>query len=150
MSGALTDPPGFDDVDIGAHGTPRSFELTRSDLVRYAGASGDFNPMHHDEIKATASGLPSVFGHGMFSAAYLAGAVTDFVGVGRLTSFDVRFTKQAWPGRVLTTEVVVCAKVAAEESGLLELDCRLVDDNGDVIVTGTASARLPRTPKDIK
>ena len=55
-------------------------ELTRTDLVMYAGASGDFNPMHHDEVAAQAAGLPSVFGHGMFSAGLLATAITNYVG----------------------------------------------------------------------
>ncbi len=63
--------------------------------LRYAGASGDYNPMHHDEVKAQAAGMPSVFGHGMFSAGLLASALTDYVGEGALTRYAVRFTKQA-------------------------------------------------------
>src|SRR6476660_8484934 len=82
-----------------------SHELTRTDLVMYAGASGDFNPMHTDEVAAQAAGLPSVFGHGMFTAGLLATAITDYVGVGNLKSYRVRFTKQTWPGEVLTTTV---------------------------------------------
>jgi len=58
----------FEDVSEGDAGPEVRHELTRTDLVMYAGASGDFNPMHHDEVKAKAAGLPSVFGHGMFSA----------------------------------------------------------------------------------
>ena len=61
-----------------------SHTLTRTDLVMYAGASGDFNPMHHDEVAAQAAGLPSVFGHGMFTAGILGKALTDYVGVGNL------------------------------------------------------------------
>ena len=64
----------------------------------YAGASGDFNPMHTDEVAAQAAGLPSVFGHGMFTAGLLATAVTNYVGIGNLKSYRVRFTKQTWPG----------------------------------------------------
>ena len=60
----------FEDVKEGDTAPVRSHTLTRTDLVQYAGASGDFNPMHHDEVKAQAAGLPSVFGHGMFSMGF--------------------------------------------------------------------------------
>src|ERR1700759_4324872 len=97
----------FDDVAVGDVAPSRSHPLTRTDLVRYAGASGDYNPMHHDEIKAQAAGMPSVFGHGMFSAGMLASALTCYVGESTLTRYAVRFTKQAWPGDVLTTKITV-------------------------------------------
>ena len=61
----------FDDIKEGDTGPEFTHELSRTDLVMYAGASGDFNPMHHDEVKAKDSGLPSVFGHGMFTACLL-------------------------------------------------------------------------------
>ena len=70
----------FEDVQEGDEAPVSSHTLTRTDLVRYAGASGDYNPMHHDEILATAAGQPSVFGHGMFSMGLLGTALTDYVG----------------------------------------------------------------------
>src|SRR5437870_8830128 len=100
----------FEDVTEGDEAPAVSHELTRTDLVMYAGASGDFNPMHHDETKAQAAGLPSVFGHGMFSAGFLARAVTDYVGIGNLKTYKVRFVKQTWPGETFTTKVAVKAK----------------------------------------
>src|SRR5438128_11970937 len=100
----------FEDVGEGDAGPEIRHELTRTDLVQYAGASGDFNPMHHDEVKAKAAGLPSVFGHGMFSMGFLAAAIQEYVGVGNLTSYSVRFAKQTWPDDVLTTEIVVKTK----------------------------------------
>src|SRR5438034_211887 len=100
----------FEDVNEGDEGPVVSHELTRTDLVMYAGASGDFNPMHHDEVKAQAAGLPSVFGHGMFSAGFLARALTDYVGVGNLRRYKVRFAKQTWPGETFTTRIAVTAK----------------------------------------
>src|SRR5438309_4605923 len=106
----------FDDVNEGDAAPAVQHELTRTDLVRYAGASGDFNPMHHDEVKAKAAGLPSVFGHGMFSMGFLAAAIQDYVGVGNLTQYSVRFAKQTWPDDVLTTDIVVKAK--RNEGGL--------------------------------
>src|SRR3954471_15175106 len=100
----MTEPQlSFDDVKEGEEAPVVSHKLTRTDLVMYAGASGDFNPMHTDEVAAKAAGLPSVFGHGMFSAGLLAKAITDYVGVANLKSYKVRFTKQTWPDEVLTS-----------------------------------------------
>ncbi len=117
-------------------------QLTRTDLVMYAGASGDFNPMHHDEIKAKAAGFPSVFGHGMFSAGFLAKAVTDWVGVGNLRRYKVRFVKQTWPGETLIARATVVR--TREENGdrLVDIECSLTTDTGEVKVSGEATAAL--------
>jgi acyl dehydratase len=129
----------FDDVSAGDAGPVIHHRLTRTDLVMYAGASGDFNPMHHDEIAAQQAGLPSVFGHGMFTAGLLATAVTNFVGIGTLTSYRVRFTKQTWPGEVLTTTVTVREKRPGNE---VVLDCSVVNDQGETKIQGEAVAVL--------
>ena len=129
----------YGDVALGDTGPAISHALTRTDLVMYAGASGDFNPMHHDELAAQAAGLPSVFGHGMFTAGLLATAVTNYVGIGTLKSYRVRFTKQTWPGEVLTTQVTVREKRAGNE---VVLDCAVVNENGEAKVTGEAVAVL--------
>src|SRR5262245_62030291 len=115
----------YDSIAPGDDGPALSHSLTRTDLVMYAGASGDFNPMHHDELAAQAAGLPSVFGHGMFTAGLLATAVTNYVGIGTLKSYRVRFTKQTWPGEVLTTQVTVREKRAGNE---VVLDCAVVNE----------------------
>jgi acyl dehydratase len=132
-----------DDVSEGDQAPVVSHELTRTDLVMYAGASGDFNPMHHDEVKAQAAGLPSVFGHGMFSMGLLGRALTDYVGVGNLTRYQVRFTKQTWPDEVLTSSVVVTAVRTEGSEHLVDLDCSLANGEGEVKVSGQATARLP-------
>ena len=129
----------YDDVSSGDAGPPISHPLTRTDLVMYAGASGDFNPMHHDEIAAQQAGLPSVFGHGMFTAGLLATAVTNYVGIGTLKSYRVRFTKQTWPGEVLTTTVTVREKRPGNE---VVLDCSVVNDQGETKIQGVAVAVL--------
>jgi len=126
-------------VSPGDAGPAISHSLTRTDLVMYAGASGDFNPMHHDEIAAQQAGLPSVFGHGMFTAGLLATAVTNYVGVGNLKSYRVRFTKQTWPGEVLTTSVTVREKRAGNE---VVLDCSVVNEQGETKIQGEAVAVL--------
>jgi len=136
----------FDEVDEGDKAPPFSHELTRTDLVMYAGASGDFNPMHHDDVKAKEAGLPSVFGHGMFSAGLLAKVLTDYVGVGNLRRYRVRFTKQTWPGEVLTSKVVVTAKRKEDGANLVDLECSLANADGEVKVAGEAVAELaPRS-----
>jgi acyl dehydratase len=133
----------FEDVKEGDTAPVRSHTLTRTDLAQYAGASGDYNPMHHDEVKAKAAGLPSVFGHGMFSMGLLAAALNDYVGVGNLTSYSVRFAKQTWPDDVLTTEIVVKNKRNEDGKNLIDMDVTLNNQNGEPVVTGEASASLP-------
>ena len=130
----------YDDVKVGDQAPAIEHQLTRTDLVMYAGASGDFNPMHHDEIAAQAAGLPSVFGHGMFSAGLLATAVTNYVGIGNLSSYRVRFTKQTWPGEKLTTTIAVTEKRPGNE---IVLECALVNENGEAKIQGEAVAVLP-------
>jgi len=131
----------FEDVAEGDAGPPVSHLITRTDLVMYAGASGDFNPMHTDEVQAQAAGLPSVFGHGMYSAGLLGTALTNYVGVGNLRSYKVRFTKQTWPGETLTTRVVISEKRPA--SSEVVLTCELVNQDGEAKIAGEAVAQLP-------
>jgi acyl dehydratase len=130
----------YDDVQVGDTAPAIDHELTRTDLVMYAGASGDFNPMHHDEIAAKAAGLPSVFGHGMFSAGLLATAITNYVGIGNLASYRMRFTKQTWPGEVLSTNVSVIEKRPGNE---IVLECALVNQDGEAKLQAEAIAVLP-------
>ena len=133
----------FDDVNEGDEAPELSHELTRTDLVQYAGASGDFNPMHTDEVKAKDSGLPSVFGHGMFTAGILGKALTDFVGVGNLREYKVRFTKQTWPGETLTTKVTVQKKYEEHGEHRVDLHCEVVNEGGEAKISGVAVAALP-------
>src|SRR5262249_39993729 len=110
------------------------------DLVRYAGASGDFNPMHHDEVAAQAAGLPSVFGHGMLSMGILGKAITDYVGIANLRSYKVRFTKQTWPGETLTSTVKVIGKRSEGGEKRVDLEVTLANQDGEVKVSGEAIA----------
>ena len=128
------------DVPIGATAPELRHVLTRTDLVRYAGASGDFNPMHHDEVKATGAGQPSVFGHGMLSMGFLATAITSYVGVGNVAEFSVRFAKQTWPGEELVTQVTETGTREENGTTLVDLDVRLTNAEGEEKVLGNASA----------
>ena len=112
-------------------------------MVRYAGASGDYMPMHHDEVFAKSIGQPSVFGHGMYSMGLLGAAITDWVGKTALTKYKVRFSSQTWPDEELRTEVIVKGKLVEGERHLVDLDCKLLNADGDVKVIGEAQAELP-------
>ncbi len=82
--------------------------LSRTQIVQYAGASGDYNPVHSDEVFATkVAGYPSVFAHGMLTMGLTGTMLTDFVGDGRLAYYGVRFTSQVWPGDTLTATATV-------------------------------------------
>ena len=129
----------FDEVTVGDEAPAISHELGRTDLVRYAGASGDYNPMHTDEVAAQAAGLPSVFGHGMFSMGLLGRALTDWAGPGNLTNYRVRFTKQTWPGETLTTSVVVADKRDEDGQKLVDVEVRLANQDGEAKLTGSAT-----------
>ena len=133
----------FDEVTEGDVAPEFAHELTRTDLVTYAGASGDFNPMHTDEVKAKEAGLPSVFGHGMFTAGLLGKALTDYVGVGNLRTYKIRFTKQTWPGEVLTTRVTVAKKYQEGNEHRVDLECAVTNQSGEAKLSGVAVAALP-------
>ena len=118
-------------------------DVSRTHIVEYAGASGDFNPLHHDEGAAkNMAGYPSVFAHGMLSMGLTGKTLTNWVGDGRLTKFGVRFVKQVWPGDSLTAKAEVTG--LREEGGQHFVDLKLVTVNqhGEEVVSGSASARI--------
>lgn len=113
--------------------------LTVTDLVRYAGASGDFNPLHHDEAYARAAGLPTVMAHGMLSAGLLASFVTRWFGAGSVRRYKVRFRDKVFPGDILTAEGQVTGEVMGPDGGRrLALELALKRQDGQPVVTGTA------------
>jgi acyl dehydratase len=133
----------FEDVTVGDEAPATSHKLTRTDLVKYAGASGDFNPMHHDEVAAQAAGMPSVFGHGMFSMGLLGSALTDYVGVGNVTRYQVRFARQTWPDEVLSSKIVITGKREEDGKRLVDLSVTLSNGDGEDKLVGEATAALP-------
>jgi acyl dehydratase len=106
----------YDQVEVGTELPAQTFPVTRDTLVRYAGASGDFNPIHWNETFATSVGLPDVIAHGMFTMAEAVRVVTDWVGdPGALVEYGVRFTKPVVvPNDGVGAEIQVSAKVAAK------------------------------------
>jgi acyl dehydratase len=127
-------------MTVAAGGTGPAFAvgpITRTDIVRYAGASGDFNPIHHDEPFAQSAGLPSVMAHGMLSAGILASFVTRWFGAGSVRRYKVRFRERVWPGDVLTAEGRVSRVFDSGGERRAELDLTLRRQDGQPVVTGT-------------
>ncbi len=114
-------------------------DLTRTQIVQYAGASGDYNPLHTDELFAReVAGYPTVFGHGMLTMGMTGRMLTNYVGDGRLTKFGARFTSQVWPGDTLDAT----ATVTAVGDNLVELAVSTVNQDGVEVLNGTARARI--------
>jgi acyl dehydratase len=133
-------PVSFDSLSVGDEKREEFPALTRTMFVKYAGASGDFNPMHHDDTIATQVGNPSVFAPGMLTMGLAARVVKDWFGPEAVRRFQVRFSKQVWPGDVLTCTAVVTGKREEGSEKLVDLDLTVVNQNGDKAITGAATA----------
>jgi acyl dehydratase len=133
----------YEDLSVGDEATPLVVEkLSRTNFVRYAGASGDFNPMHHDDTIASSVGNPSVFGHGMLTAGLMARVVKDWFGPEALRRYQVRFSKQVWPGDTLTATATVDAIREVDGEWFADLSVITENQDGAMVVKGTATARL--------
>jgi acyl dehydratase len=117
--------------------------LTRTQIVQYAGSSGDYNPVHTDEAYTKEiAGYPSIFAHGMLSMGATGVALTNYVGDGRLTKYGVRFVNQVWPGDTLTATIAV--EEIREDGGqqLVDLTVSTSNQDGREVVRGSATARI--------
>jgi acyl dehydratase len=111
---------------------------THTDIVRYQGASGDFNPIHHDDEFAKAAGMPGVFSVGMLQAGYLGTFCVDLFGAESVRRISVRFAEQVWPA-----DELVCRGVVTKlEPGTAELDLTIARPDGGVAVSGSATVAL--------
>ena len=128
------------DLNVGDTYTERLVEdLKRTQIVMYAGASGDYNPVHTDEVfTKEVAGYPSVFAHGMLTMGMTGKMVTNYVGDGRLTEYGVRFTSQVFPGDTLDAT----ATVVGVSNGIVDLDISTVNQNGAEVLKGSAKARV--------
>ena len=114
-------------------------DLTRTQIVQYAGASGDYNPVHSDEkFTKEMAGYPSVFAHGMLTMGMTGRMITNYVGDGRLTKYGVRFTSQVWPGDTLNST----ATVDDVTDGIVTLSVETTNQDGAVVLSGYANARV--------
>ena len=118
-------------------------DLTRTQLVMYAGASGAYNPLHTDEIYTTeVAGYPTVFAHGMLTMGLTGKMLTNYVGDGLLTKFGVRFTNQVWPGDTLTATAMVKEINETKGTLLMDLDVKTLNQKGETVVSGYATAKI--------
>jgi len=132
------------ELNIGDTHSERVVEnLTRTQLVQYAGTSGDYNPVHTDPMFATeVAGYPGVFAHGMLSMGMTGKMVTNYVGDGALTKYGVRFKSQVWPGDTLDSTARV--EDIREEGGqhYVDLEITTVNQDGAEVISGTATAKI--------
>ena len=125
-------------------------DLKRTQIVQYAGASGDYNPLHTDEIYATKiAGYPSVFAHGMLTMGLTGQAIAGLVGAENLLRFGVRFTAQVWPGDTLTVRSSVARIFEDDGAPVAEFSVSTVaqstaNGEGREVMSGYAHARLAR------
>jgi acyl dehydratase len=114
-------------------------ELSRTQIVMYAGASGDYNPLHTDEVYATTvAGYPSVIAHGQLTMGLTAKVITGWIDDGELGGFGVRFKQQVWPGDTLTANATVSAIEDQDGSRMVELEVSTVNQHGEPVMTGYA------------
>jgi acyl dehydratase len=135
--------PSLDSLTVGDNVAERSFPLTRDSLVRYAGASGDFNPIHYRDDVATAVGLPGVLAHGMLTMGLAIQPVVDWAGdPARVLDYQVRFTRPVPVDAELGAVVTVVAKVGAldPDAGVARIDLTVIFNA--VTVLGKAQARV--------
>ena len=120
-------------------------DLRRTRLVQYAGASGDFNPVHSDDVHAReVAGQPGVFAHGMLTMGMTGRVVTEVFGVARVEHFGGRFTAQVWPGDTLTARATVSAIDETENGRVASLAISTVNQHEAEVLRGRAVVRLPR------
>lgn len=129
---------------VGDTGPEVVFEdIQRRDFVRYAGASGDFNPVHYDEPYARAAGYPSVFGQGMFTAAIAGRAVTDWFGVATIRQFGIRFQDKVWPGDTLVAICEITDLSPVDDWHRVEAVVRVENQDEELVLTGKTTSALP-------
>ncbi len=118
-------------------------DLKRTQLVQYAGASGDYNPVHTDEKFVTeVAGYPTVFAHGMLTMGMTGMLITNYVGDATLTNYGVRFVNQVWPGDTLTGTAEVTAIRNEDGQDLIDLTITTVNQDDVPVLTGTATAKI--------
>jgi acyl dehydratase len=134
----------FEDVQVGDE-IPRLVKepMTHLRLVRYAGASGDFNPLHTDPKIGEAIGVGGIIAHGMLIMGFVGQMLSDYVGPTALRKFNVRFKGMTRLGDVITCTGTISHKFEADGEARIKGKVQAADQNGDVKVTGTFEAALP-------
>ncbi|MET0302958.1 MAG: MaoC/PaaZ C-terminal domain-containing protein [Microbacteriaceae bacterium] len=136
--------PTLSSLTVGDVVAERTVHLTRDSLVRYAGASGDFNPIHYRDDVATSVGLPGVLAHGMLTMGLAVQSVVDWVDgdSGRVTDYQVRFTRPVLVDAESGAEVSVTAKVGALDDDTARIDLAVTFDGSAVLGKAQVRVRL--------
>jgi acyl dehydratase len=117
--------------------------LSKADVIRYAGASGDSFPLHTDDDYARTAGLDGICAHGMLTAGLLTTAITNWLGVGCLRRYRVRFAALAWPGELLSTRITITGVRGPE----IEFSCEVINAQDEVKITGSGTATPTVSPE---
>jgi len=136
--------PAWEDLDVGTEAPTREFgPQTRTDIVRYQGASGDFNPIHHDDEFAKSAGYPSAFSVGMLQAGLLATFATDWLGPKNVRRFGVQFREQVWPGDTIVCTGTVVGRHEDGAERTVDLELVATRAGGGTAVKGWATFAVP-------
>lgn len=138
-----------DEAEVGDRGPEVVFrDLSVPDFVKYAGASGDFNPVHYHESYAKEAGHPDVFAQGMFTAGIAARMVSDWLGLANIKTYRVRATSRIWPGDTITASGQIVDKEEKEETVVIEIEFSVTNQDDEDVMTGGATAKLPSESED--
>ena len=134
----------FEDVDVGYEIAKLVKEpLTDIQLVMYAGASGDFNPIHTVHSFGVKAGFGGVIGHGMLSMGFAGQFMTSWLGINALTNLSVQFRAVTKPKDLVTVEGTITKKYSKDNNNYIDCDLVAKNQNGDKIIVGKATAALP-------
>lgn len=145
MTDAYRNPLSPDEVAVGDAG-PRVVveDLERADFVKYAGASGDFNPIHYDVPYARDAGNPDVFAQGMLTAGFGAHMVADWFGLANVTAYRVRFQARVFPGDTVAVTGEITDVGSGDGEAVVEADIVAKNQTDEVVLSGSATATIPR------
>ena len=139
--------PDWASLAEGQAGTSRTYgPVNRTDIVRYQGASGDFNPIHHDEPFATASGYPAPLGIGMFHAGMLCNWAAEWIGPERVRKTRVRWKEGVFPGDTLTFSGSIAKLHEVEGERFAEVEMACTKQTGAVAVQAWATFSFGKAP----
>ncbi|MGD0274766.1 MAG: MaoC/PaaZ C-terminal domain-containing protein [Syntrophales bacterium] len=133
----------FEDVKGDEELPSTQLTITRTHIVKYIGAGGDFFPIHHDEEFAKSVGLPSVFANGLMHGGMLTRIITDWAGNGKVKRYKIRFATMVWPGDTLTFAGRAVKKYQQGEENLVDCELSVVNQKGEAAITGEATVSLP-------
>jgi acyl dehydratase len=135
----------YEDVNVGDELPElKKPPVERIQLVKYAGASGDFNPMHTVEPYAREAGMKSVFAHGMLTMGFVGQLLTRWVDIRCIKEFKVRFKEIVWPEDIITCKGKVSRKYETDGQGMVEVELSAFNQNMQEVASGLAKISVPK------